>query len=114
MKIDGLQKALDSFKADAGELRDKIRNMESRAACQDQYIFSLEKRFVNLCDGCKTRGDDTAFTPTEAHSLSRILELLERQERRQTGTLSGSPGAAQCTCQPVAGTSSGDGGSAAL
>ena len=49
-KIDGMQKCMDSFKADAGELRDKIRNMESRARCQDQYILSLEKQFVNLCD----------------------------------------------------------------
>ena len=66
--------------------------MESRARCQDQYIFSLEKRFVNLCDPCKNKGEETAFTPAESYRLQRIWELLERQEQRMTRTEAGSPG----------------------
>ena len=77
-----MQKVMDSLKADAGELRDKIREMESRARCQDQYIMSVEKRFVNLCEPCKAKGDETAFTPAERYSLQRIWELLEKQEER--------------------------------
>ena len=91
LKIDAFQKTMDSLKADSGELRDKIRNMESRANCQDQYIMCLEKRFVNLCDQCKLKGEETAFTPAESYRLQRIWELLERQEQRQTGTHSAPP-----------------------
>ena len=86
LRIDAFQNTMDSLKADSGELMDKIRNMESRAKCQDQYIMFLEKRFVNLCDTCKLQGEETAFTPAESHQLQRIWELLERQEQRQTGT----------------------------
>ena len=103
LKIDAFQKTMDSLKADSGELRDKIRNMESRANCQDQYIMCLEKRFVNLCDQCKLKGEETAFTPAESYRLQRIWELLEKQEQRQTAA--SAPLATEGSCQ-AAGNSS--------
>ena len=89
IKLEAVQVTNDSLKCDAGELRDKLRNMEAREKTQNQYIASLERRFVNLCEVCKTRDcQETAFTPQERYSLSRILELLERQEERMaTGTV---------------------------
>ena len=93
IKLDATQVVIDSLKCDAGELRDKMRNMESREKTQNQYIACLERRFVNLCGDCRAKDSrDTAFTPLERYSISRILELLERQEERMTKG-SGSPGA---------------------
>ena len=83
VKLEAAQVVNDSLKCDAGELRDKMRNMESREKSQNQYIMSLERRFVNLCGDCRKRDtQDTAFTPLERYSIARILELLERQEER--------------------------------
>ena len=85
-RIEAMEVTMDSIKADAGEKRDKIRNMEAYGKCQNQYIAALEKRFVNLCDSCKKRDcGDTAFTPQEKFTLQRILELLEKQEMRHSG-----------------------------
>ena len=85
IKLDAIQAVNDSLKCDAGELRDKMRNMEAREKTQNQYIASIERRFVNLCEECKKRDcQETAFTPTERYSISRILDLLERQEERMT------------------------------
>ena len=85
VKLEAAQVVNDSLKCDAGELRDKMRNMESREKSQNQYIMSLERRFVNLCGDCRKRDtQDTAFTPLERYSIARILELLERQEERLT------------------------------
>ena len=83
IKLDAAQAVNDSLKCDAGELRDKMRNMEAREKTQNQYIASIERRFVNLCEECKKRDcQETAFTPVERYSISRILDLLERQEER--------------------------------
>ena len=85
IKLEAAQAVNDSLKCDAGELRDKLRNMESREKTQNQYIFCLEKRFVNLCGDCREKDTrDTAFTPKEQYSIARILELLERHEERVT------------------------------
>ena len=83
VRLEATQAVIDSLKCDAGELRDKMRNMEAREKTQNQYIVSLERRFVNICGDCKKRDpQETAFTPQERYSISRIIELLERQEER--------------------------------
>ena len=86
VKLEATQAVIDSLKCDAGELRDKMRNMEAREKTQNQYIMSLERRFVNLCEGCKKRDpQETAFTSQERYSILRIIDLLERQEERAAG-----------------------------
>ena len=79
-----------------------MRNMEAREKTQNQYIVSLERRFVNLCQDCKKRdSQETAFTSQERYSISRILELLERQEERVA------LGESSSSKQGVTGTASG-------
>ncbi len=103
VRVDALQAIIDSLKCDTGELRDKMRNMESREKTQNQYIASLERKFVHLCPDCKKKDvSDTAFTPEERYSISRILELLERQEERHA-TVAGNRMNAPASA-PVTGT----------
>ena len=82
LRLDALEKLVDSLKADNGELKDKLRNEESRARAQNKYIYSVEKRFSDLCISCKEKTPELAFTNTERYTLLRLMQLMEEQSER--------------------------------
>ena len=72
----------DSLKADAGQLLDKLRAEENRGKAQRKYIASLEIRFSDLCDSCKLKTPETAFTAAERCSIQHIVKMLEDQQAK--------------------------------
>ena len=82
IKIDALQESNDSLKADAGQLLDKLRAEENRGKAQRKYIASLEIRFSDLCDQCKQKTPETAFTAAERCSIQHIVKMLEDQQAK--------------------------------
>ena len=83
IKMEAMEHLIDSLKADAGELRDKIRDMDNRESNMNKYIHSLEVRFNDLCPRCKEKTPDTAFTAAERYSIQRIAQIVEKLEANQ-------------------------------
>ena len=82
IKIDALIETNDSLKADAGQLLDKLRAEENRSKALRKYIASLEIRFSDLCEVCKTKTPETAFTSAERCSIQHIVKMLEDQQEK--------------------------------
>ena len=80
IRMDALQHVNDSLKADAGELKDKIRNLQSYSETREKYIASLEMRFARLCDVCKAKVPEPAFSTTEQYTLAKIAMMMEEQK----------------------------------
>ena len=80
--MDAIQHMNDSLKADVGELRDKLRNQQSFSETREKYIAQLELRFSHLCDPCKAKIPETAFTPSlQQYALKKITIMLEEQKK---------------------------------
>ena len=81
VKIDALQTVIDSLKADGGELKDKLRSEQNLSLVREKYLAQLELRFSQLCEQCKTRTPDTAFSSQENYALTKITKMLEEQKK---------------------------------
>ena len=103
VKVDALNELTDSLKADAGSLKDKLRQVEDYAAAQRKYIMSLEIRFSDLCTGCKQKTPPTAFTAPERESIMNIVRMLESQQEMITSMLNSSGRQTQPPTQPDSG-----------
>ena len=82
VKIDALIETNDSLKADAGQLLDKLKAEQNRGKAMRKYIASLEIRFSDLCDSCKIKTPETAFSSAERCSIQHIVKLLEDQQEK--------------------------------
>ena len=100
--MDALNELVDSLKADAGSLKDKLRQSEDYAAAQRKYIMSLEIRFSDLCSECKSKTPQTAFTAPERESIMNIVRMLESQQQMITSLVSNAerPGSVSTTATP--------------
>ena len=82
IKIDAMNDAMDVLRADCGDLKNKLRQMEDYGNACRKYIMSLEIRFSDLCTDCKSKTPETAFTSSERASIMHIVKLLEDQQKQ--------------------------------
>ena len=92
IKIDAMNETMDVLRADCASVKDKLRQMEDLTRAQRKYMMSLEIRFSDLCDSCKSKTPETAFTSSERASIMNIVKMLEDQQKiLDTLTKSGVP-----------------------